>query len=78
MTATGSVLAGYTLKHNIDEPLAMLRSMTSSYYEADGLGSGVSLPRLIYARIYEGQLRWALIRDGGIIVVEPEAIGAFE
>jgi RHS repeat-associated protein len=37
------VVARYSQGLNIDEPLAMLRSSTTSYYEADGLGSISSL-----------------------------------
>ena len=40
---TGSVVARYSQGLNIDEPLAMLRSGTTSYYQADGLGSLTSL-----------------------------------
>jgi hypothetical protein len=36
---SGSVVARYSQGLNIDEPLARLRSGTTSYYEADGLGS---------------------------------------
>ncbi|HSY58577.1 MAG TPA: RHS repeat-associated core domain-containing protein, partial [Terriglobales bacterium] len=39
----GNVLARYAETQNIDEPLAQLRSGTTSYYEADGLGSVTSL-----------------------------------
>jgi RHS repeat-associated protein len=39
----GSVLARYTQTQNIDEPLAELRSGTTSFYQADGLGSVTSL-----------------------------------
>jgi RHS repeat-associated protein len=39
----GAVLARYTQGLNIDEPLAELRSGTTSYYQADGLGSITSL-----------------------------------
>ncbi|MBI1747675.1 MAG: hypothetical protein HYR55_13975, partial [Acidobacteria bacterium] len=39
----GNVLARYTQSNVIDEPLAMLRSGTSSYYQGDGLGSITSL-----------------------------------
>jgi YD repeat-containing protein len=35
----GTVVARYTHGENIDEPLAMLRSSATSYYQADGLGS---------------------------------------
>jgi hypothetical protein len=40
---TGAVVARYSQGLNIDEPLAMLRSSTTSYYQADGLGSISSL-----------------------------------
>ena len=39
----GNVLARYTATLNIDEPLAELRSTTTSYYSQDGLGSVTSL-----------------------------------
>jgi RHS repeat-associated protein len=39
----GNLLARYTEAQNIDEPLAESRSGTTSYYEADGLGSVSSL-----------------------------------
>src|SRR5438445_12275996 len=39
----GNVLARYTQSRGVDEPLAELRSGTTSYYEADGLGSITSL-----------------------------------
>jgi RHS repeat-associated protein len=41
--ATGAVVARYEQGLNIDEPLAMLRSSATSYYQADGLGSITSL-----------------------------------
>ncbi len=41
--AAGGVVARYSQGLNIDEPLAMLRSGTTSYYEADGLWSVTSL-----------------------------------
>ena len=41
--ATGGVVARYEQTQNIDEPMAMLRSSTTSYYHADGLGSVTSL-----------------------------------
>jgi len=41
--ATGAVVARYSENLTIDEPLAMLRSSTTSYYQADGLGSVTSL-----------------------------------
>src|SRR5207253_408203 len=41
--SSGAVVARYSQGLNIDEPLAMLRSSTTSYYQADGLGSVTSL-----------------------------------
>ena len=41
--ASGSVVTRYTQGENIDEPLAMLRSSATSYYDADGIGSITSL-----------------------------------
>lgn len=41
--ASGGVVARYVQGVNIDEPLATLRSGTTSYYHADGLGSITSL-----------------------------------
>ncbi len=41
--AAGAVVARYAQTQKIDEPLAMLRSSTTSYYQADGLGSVTSL-----------------------------------
>jgi RHS repeat-associated protein len=41
--SSGTVVARYSQGLNIDEPLAMLRSSTPSYYQADGLGSVTSL-----------------------------------
>src|ERR1700674_5443528 len=41
--SVGSAVARYTQGLNIDEPLAMLRGNTTSYYSADGLGSVTSL-----------------------------------
>jgi RHS repeat-associated protein len=41
--SSGSVVARYSQNLSIDEPLAMLRSSTISYYQADGLGSITSL-----------------------------------
>ena len=41
--SAGAVVARYSDGLNIDEPLAMLRSSTTSYYQADGLGSITSL-----------------------------------
>jgi RHS repeat-associated protein len=43
VSATAVVVARYTQGLGIDEPLAELRSGTTSYYEADGLGSITSL-----------------------------------
>ena len=42
--SAGVVVARYSLTGNIDEPLAMLRSSATSYYQADGLGSVTDLP----------------------------------
>ena len=44
--SAGTAVARYSQGLNIDEPLAMLRSSTTSYYEADGLGSVTSLTGL--------------------------------
>ncbi len=41
--ASGGVVARYVQTRNVDEPLALLRSGTVSYYEQDGLGSVTSL-----------------------------------
>ena len=41
--ASGTVVARYAQGQSIDEPLAMLRSSTTSYYNVDGLGSITSL-----------------------------------
>jgi YD repeat-containing protein len=41
--SAGSVLARYTQGEKIDEPLAELRSGTTSYYDADRLGAVTSL-----------------------------------
>jgi len=41
--SSGTVVARYTQGEDIDEPLAVLRSSTTSYYQADGLGSVTSL-----------------------------------
>ncbi len=40
---SGAVVARYAQTESVDEPLAMLRSSTTSYYHADGLGSVTSL-----------------------------------
>jgi RHS repeat-associated protein len=42
-SSSGAAVARYSQGLNIDEPLAMLRSTTTSYYQADGLGSLTSL-----------------------------------
>jgi len=41
--SAGAAVARYSQGLNIDEPLVMLRSGTTSYYQADGLGSLTSL-----------------------------------
>jgi RHS repeat-associated protein len=41
--SSGVAVARYSQGLNIDEPLAMLRSATTSFYQADGLGSVTSL-----------------------------------
>jgi len=41
--SSGATVARYSQGLNIDEPLAMLRSSTTSFYQADGLGSITSL-----------------------------------
>jgi uncharacterized protein RhaS with RHS repeats len=41
--SSGAAVARYSQGLNIDEPLAMLRSSTTSFYQADGLGSVMSL-----------------------------------
>jgi RHS repeat-associated protein len=41
--SSGGVVARYAQTQNVDEPLAMLRSSTTSYYQADGLDSVSSL-----------------------------------
>jgi hypothetical protein len=43
VNSTGGVVAKYSQGMKIDEPLAMLRSSATSYYDADGLGSITSL-----------------------------------
>lgn len=45
--ASGAVVARYSQGLNIDEPLAMLRSATTSYYHADGLRSVTSLSNAV-------------------------------
>jgi RHS repeat-associated protein len=40
---SGSILARYSDSNAVDEPLAILRSGTSSYYQADAVGSVTSL-----------------------------------
>jgi RHS repeat-associated protein len=41
--SSGTVVARYEDTQNTDEPVAMLRSSTTSFYQADGLGSITSL-----------------------------------
>src|SRR6266478_3350629 len=41
--SSGGVVARYSQTENVDEPIAMLRSSATSYYEADGLGTVTSL-----------------------------------
>ena len=41
--SSGTAVARYSQGLNIDEPLAMLRSSTTSFYQADGLGTITSL-----------------------------------
>src|SRR5712664_11779 len=41
--SSGGVVARYAQTQNIDEPLAILRASTTSFYHADGLGSVTSL-----------------------------------
>ncbi len=41
--SSGTAVARYAQGLKVDEPLAMLRSSTTSYYDADGLGSVTSL-----------------------------------
>jgi len=43
LNASGSEVASYTQTQKIDETLAELRSSTTDYYQADGLGSITSL-----------------------------------
>ncbi|MGB7848920.1 MAG: RHS repeat-associated core domain-containing protein [Candidatus Acidiferrum sp.] len=47
--STGAVVAHYSQALNIDEPLAMLRGGTTSFYHADGLGSVTSLSNVVGA-----------------------------
>lgn len=47
--SVGAVIARYTQTQDIDEPLAMLRGATTSYYNADGLGSITSLSNTVGA-----------------------------
>ena len=41
--SSGTVVARYSQTENIDQPLPMLRSSATSYYNTDGLGSVTSL-----------------------------------
>jgi RHS repeat-associated protein len=43
INSSGAAVARYSQTIEVDEPLAMLRSGTTSYYDADGLGSITSL-----------------------------------
>ena len=43
VNSNGAVVARYTQGRNVDEPLAMQRGSTTSFYEADALGSITSL-----------------------------------
>jgi len=45
--SSGTDVASYSQGLNIDEPLAMLRSSTTSHYDADGLGWAPRKPRSI-------------------------------
>jgi RHS repeat-associated protein len=53
--SSGTVVVRYSQGLNIDEPLAMLRSSATSYYDADGLGSITSLSNAAgsLAQIYQ-------------------------
>jgi RHS repeat-associated protein len=52
--SSGAAVARYLQTQKIDEPLAMLRGGTTSYYEVDGLGSVTSLssPAGVLAQTY--------------------------
>ena len=41
--SSGAAVARYVRTRDVDEPLAMLRSAATSYYDADGVGSITSL-----------------------------------
>jgi len=43
VNSSGGVVVRYAHGQNVDEPLAMLRGGTTSFYQADGLGTGTSL-----------------------------------
>jgi RHS repeat-associated protein len=43
LNASGGVVARYTQPNKVDEPVAMQRGSTTSFYQADGLGSVTSL-----------------------------------
>lgn len=47
VNASGGVIARYSQGLNIDEPLAMLRSSVTSFYNADDLGSVTSLANAV-------------------------------
>ena len=59
--SSGTALACYFLGLNIDEPLAMLRGGTTSYYQADGLGSLTSLSNTLPV---PSRIRTPTIRSG--------------
>jgi hypothetical protein len=64
--STGAVVARYTLTTDkVDEPLAMLRSGATSYYDADGLGSVTSL--LNAAGSTGANLHFRLIRESNCV-----------
>jgi len=54
--SSGAVVGRYSQGLNIDELLAMLRSGSTSYYEADGLGSLTSLSNTAGTVTFSGQL----------------------
>jgi RHS repeat-associated protein len=67
---TGALVSRYTHGPGIDEPLALLRSGTTSYYEADGLGSVTSLSNssgaLVSTNVYDSFGK--LTSSGGTII----------
>jgi YD repeat-containing protein len=48
LNTSGSIVTGYTTGILVDEPLAVWRSSTELYYDADGLGSISSLSKLLH------------------------------